>query len=113
MKILQEESRIERWLGRKVESVGGIYYKFVSPGNAGVPDRLLILPDGKVWFVEIKDEKGKLSQQQIRQQNRMRATGATVYTIYGMDGARKLADMVFRAAKSKKHRGGKGGKNGI
>lgn len=94
---LQEESRIERWLGRNVRAIGCLYYKFVSPGNAGVPDRLLILPDGKVWFVEIKDEKGKLSQQQIRQQDRMRAAGATVYTIYGMDGARKLADKILQA----------------
>lgn len=110
---MQEESKIERWIGRQVESVGGIYYKFVSPGNAGVPDRLIILPGGKVWFVEIKDARGKLSQQQIRQQNRMRAAGATVYTVYGMDGARELADMVFNAVKRVKRKKHRGGKNGI
>ena len=48
------EKNIEQYLVRKVRETGGKAYKFVSPGNAGVPDRLLILPSGKVIFVELK-----------------------------------------------------------
>ncbi len=48
------EKNIERYLVRKVRETGGKAYKFVSPGNAGVPDRLLIFPSGKVIFVELK-----------------------------------------------------------
>ena len=48
------EKSIEQYLVRKVRETGGKAYKFVSPGNAGVPDRLLIFPSGKVIFVELK-----------------------------------------------------------
>ncbi len=48
------EKNIEQYLVRKVREAGGKAYKFVSPGNAGVPDRLLIFPSGKVIFVELK-----------------------------------------------------------
>ena len=44
------EKSIEQYLVRKVRETGGKAYKFVSPGNAGVPDRLLIFPSGKVIF---------------------------------------------------------------
>lgn len=36
-------------------------YKFVSPSNRGVADRLVVLPGGRVWFVEVKKEGGRLS----------------------------------------------------
>lgn len=48
------EKNIEQYLVKKVRETGGKAYKFVSPGNAGVPDRLLIFPSGKVIFVELK-----------------------------------------------------------
>jgi hypothetical protein len=48
------EKNIEQHLVRKARETGGKAYKFVSPGNAGVPDRLLIFPSGKVIFVELK-----------------------------------------------------------
>lgn len=39
-----KESYIESYLVRKVKEHGGLCYKFVSPGNPGVPDRLIITP---------------------------------------------------------------------
>lgn len=50
--MLEEE--LERKLVNEVKQLDGRAYKFVSPGNAGVPDRLVILPGGKVGFAEIK-----------------------------------------------------------
>ena len=47
-----KESYIESYLVRKVKEHGGLCYKFVSPGNPGVPDRLIITPTGKTIFVE-------------------------------------------------------------
>ena len=46
---------------RRVKEIGGIAYKFVSPSNRGVADRLVVLPQGVVWFVEVKKEGGRLS----------------------------------------------------
>ena len=55
------ESDIERYLVRRVKDAGGRAYKFVSPTNRGVADRLVVLPGGRVWFVEVKKMGGRLS----------------------------------------------------
>lgn len=48
------ESEIEAYLREKVISLGGLCWKFVSPGLIGVPDRIVMLPNGKLFFVELK-----------------------------------------------------------
>ena len=48
------EKSLERKLVRAVNRAGGLALKFVSPGTAGVPDRLVLLPGGKISFVEMK-----------------------------------------------------------
>ena len=48
------EKTIEQKLVQAVKAKGGIAPKFVSPGFSGVPDRLILLPDGKCGFVEVK-----------------------------------------------------------
>lgn len=55
------ESDIEHYLVRRVKALGGHAYKFVSPTNRGVADRLVVLPGGRVWFVEVKQLGGRLS----------------------------------------------------
>ena len=44
--------------------MGGIAYKFKSPSQRGVTDRIACLPGGVVWFVELKTKDGKLSDLQ-------------------------------------------------
>ena len=48
------ESKLESDLGKEVRKLGGMSLKFVSPGMAGVPDRLILLPNGVSFFVEVK-----------------------------------------------------------
>nr|DAZ21846.1 MAG TPA: Nuclease [Caudoviricetes sp.] len=48
------EKTLEHNLVMEVKRVGGLALKFVSPGFDGVPDRLVLLPGGKVGFVEVK-----------------------------------------------------------
>ena len=52
------ERDIERALVGMVKRHGGLCYKFVSPGNPGVPDRIVLLPGGRVIFVETKRPRG-------------------------------------------------------
>ncbi len=53
------EKEIERKLKVLVEgTLGGKCLKWVSPGWRGVPDRILLLPGGRVYFVELKRPKG-------------------------------------------------------
>ncbi|MBY6879675.1 VRR-NUC domain-containing protein [Clostridium botulinum] len=49
-----EESRIEKRLKKEIEKLGGKALKFVSPGVSGVPDRIVLLPQGRIIFVELK-----------------------------------------------------------
>ena len=55
------ERDIERYLVRRTIEQGGVAYKWVSPGRVGVADRIVLLPGGVVWFVELKTVKGRLS----------------------------------------------------
>ena len=59
------EKDIEKYFMRRVAQVGGRAYKFVSPSNRGVADRVVCLPDGTTHFVELKRPGGKLSPLQI------------------------------------------------
>jgi hypothetical protein len=53
------EKQVENKLTAAVKKAGGIAPKFVSPGFAGMPDRLILLPDGHIAFAELK-APGKL-----------------------------------------------------
>ena len=55
------EKEIEKHFVWTVERMGGITYKFTSPGRKGVADRIACLPDGSTWFVELKTKGGRLS----------------------------------------------------
>ncbi|MDF2804343.1 MAG: phage-like protein [Anaerocolumna sp.] len=55
-----QESRIEKRLKNEIEKIGGKALKFVSPGVSGVPDRIVLLPHGKLIFVELKAPGEKL-----------------------------------------------------
>lgn len=59
-----KESELERILVEEVRKEGGRAYKWVSPGNDGVPDRIVFFPGGEVYFVELKTETGKISPKQ-------------------------------------------------
>ena len=52
------ESELEKILVEEVRKAGGRAYKWVSPGNIGVPDRIVFFPGGKVYYVELKTERG-------------------------------------------------------
>ena len=65
------ESAIERYLVEQVAKVGGRAYKWVSPGNRGVPDRIVILPDGFIVFVELKAPGGRLRPEQKVQRKKI------------------------------------------
>jgi hypothetical protein len=55
------EKDIEAHLVRRVRDAGGKAYKFTSPANRGVADRVVVMPGGRVWFVEVKAMGGRLS----------------------------------------------------
>lgn len=74
------EKSVEQYLTRRIKEMGGRAYKFVSPGNAGVPDRLVCMPGGNVSFVELKAPGEKPRPLQIAAQMQLRMLGFTVET---------------------------------
>lgn len=86
------ERDIENWLNRQIESMGGLALKFVSPGNPGVPDRIYILPNGRVWFVELKQQLGKVAKIQKWQRQRLLSMGCNYRLVRGMEDAKAYAE---------------------
>ena len=81
-----KESELERILVDEVRNVGGKAFKWISPGNDGVPDRIVFFPGGKVYYVELKTERGRISAQQKIQMRRLEELGQTVRVVKGMAG---------------------------
>ena len=84
------EKDIEKFLVREVKKLGGLCYKWVSPGNAGVPDRIVLLPNSPALFVELKANKGKLSRLQEVQVKKLRSLNAPVYILYGLEEVKEF-----------------------
>lgn len=80
---MKRESSIERYYMDKISKLGFIPYKFVSPGNPGVPDRLIFGQYPDVWLIEIKDIGGELSPYQINQIARLSKLGWKVAVLTG------------------------------
>ena len=91
------EKNIERWLGNQLKKRGCIYMKFVSPGNDGVPDRIVVLPGGGVIFIELKATTGKLMANQRVQISRLRKRVALVFVLTGKRDAELFVDDIERA----------------
>lgn len=90
-----KESQIESYLVRKVKEHGGLCYKFVSPGNPGVPDRIIITPTGKTIYVELKTDIGRLAKVQKWQRSEMTKRGADVRALFGLDAVKDFVREVF------------------
>ena len=86
---------MESRMRREVQKRGGLFYKFVSPGNTGVPDRILITRQGRIVFVELKKKGGRLSAVQKRQAEKLRAHNVDARTVTGWEEAKDLIDEVF------------------
>lgn len=89
-----KESAVENKLVRGVRYRGGRAYKFVSPGNSGVPDRMCILPGGRIIFVELKTDTGHLTPLQIENHRHLRELGCDVRTLYGSKDVEEFLDEI-------------------
>ena len=75
------EKQIENKLTAAVKKAGGIAPKLVCPGFAGMPDRLILLPDGHVGFAELKAPGKKPRPLQLARHRLLRELGFKVYVI--------------------------------
>lgn len=89
------ENRVETKLRQEVERIGGKAYKFESPGNMGVPDRIICIPPGRVVFVETKRPKGgRLSKIQKYRIAELTEMGITVRVIFTLEQVKEFIEEV-------------------
>ena len=84
------EKVIEHALVMATRSKGGIAPKFTSPGFAGMPDRLVLLPGGRMGFVELKVPGKKPRALQLARLRLLRRLGFKVYVIDGVEEIDKV-----------------------
>ena len=85
------EKDIERALRRMVEKNGGLCLKWVCPGWSGIPDRIILLPRGRIIFAETKRPKGgTVSPRQAWWSNKLTALGFWHEFIWDLDDVKNL-----------------------
>ena len=87
------EAQIEKYLKREIEKLGGASIKFLSPSMVGVPDRIVVLK-GRIWFVELKTERGVVSKVQLKAQGLLLRLGLDVRTLKGISEVKKFIEEV-------------------
>ena len=75
------EKSIEQKLAREVKAAGGICPKLVCPGYDGMPDRMVLLPDGRLGFVEVKAPGKKPRLLQTARHQMLEHLGFKVYVL--------------------------------
>jgi len=88
------EKVIEKKLVVAVKKMGGIAAKFVSPGLDGMPDRLVLLPNGKMAFVELKAPGKKPRPLQLRRIKQLQKIGFACYVIDNDDQIGGILDEI-------------------
>lgn len=79
---------------KAVKNLGGIAPKFVSPGFDGMPDRLVLLPHGKLAFVELKAPGKKLRPLQKKRKRQLEGLGFSVYVIDSPEQIGEILDEI-------------------
>ena len=92
-----KESSIERRLVIEVKKRGGLAAKFVSPGLDGVPDRIALLPGGKMAFVELKAPGKMLRPLQALRKEQLEGLGFRVYVVDGSEQIGVVLDAIQSA----------------
>ena len=92
------EKSIEIYLRDMIKKVGRIAFKFISPGNDGVPDRLICLPSGKAIFVELKAPGKTTRPLQDLQISRLRNLNFKVFIIDSKEKVDELLEMIHEKA---------------
>jgi hypothetical protein len=84
------EKDIERILVKEIKSLGGICLKYFNPNSTGWPDRLVILPGGDIFFVELKRPGGKISSKQEVRLKTLQELGVNVAVIWSIDDVKEF-----------------------
>lgn len=88
---MAQESKIEHKLVKEIKKLGGLCWKFTSPGIVGVPDRLCLLHQGRILFVEVKAPGEKLRPIQIKRKKQLEQLG---FKVFVLDSEEKIKEVI-------------------
>lgn len=89
-----KEKLIEQALVKAVKHQGGLCIKLTSPGLVGIPDRLVLLPDGCVGFVEVKKTGKKPRKVQVKRIEQLKQLGFKAFVLDTPDEIPTLMDEI-------------------
>lgn len=85
------EKEVEQRLVAAMKAAGGWCPKFISPGLNGMPDRIVLMPGGRIAFVEVKAPGKKPRKLQIRRHIRLRNLG---FQVFVLDDPKEIPDII-------------------
>lgn len=88
------EREIEQKLIDAVKAQGGVCWKFVSPGTAGVPDRIILMPMGRIAFVEVKAPGERPRKLQLARHRLLRRLGFKTYVLDNLEEIGGILDEI-------------------
>ena len=91
---MDREGKVETFLLKKVKQFRGKCYKFISPGHVGAPDRIVIMPQGKVYFVETKAPGKKPRPSQRAFHRELASVGVRVYVLDSKEAVTSFVEEV-------------------
>lgn len=86
-----DEKKIERKLNKAVKNCGGMSLKFVSPSFVGVPDRIVLLPHGRIAFVETKTTGEEMRPIQKRRKRQLEKLG---FLVFCLDNEKDIGEII-------------------
>lgn len=86
------EKQIEKAVCDYAKTKEILVYKFTSPARAAVPDRLFIIPHGRMFFIEFKREGMKPTPAQEREHKRLSDAGVMVFVVDTVIGGKTIID---------------------
>lgn len=90
------EKAIEKKLREKIKKLGGLAIKFFALSFTGFPDRIVLMPGGRIWFVETKSTGKKPEKKQLIIHAMLRRLGFSVWVI----DTQELLDEFFQEVKA-------------
>lgn len=84
------ERDIEAALVDAIKQLGGKAIKLLSPGSGGLPDRMILLPGGRLYFVELKAPGKKPSRLQLHVMEQLRQLGFSTHVIDSFAGVHQF-----------------------
>lgn len=100
------EKDLEKNLGERIKKLGGLSLKWVNPWFTGVPDRIVLLPRRRIFFVELKSPNGKLTARQKMVHGILAAMGWPVTVIYNLEDLNAFCEMLGPKQESDNQVGG-------